>query len=120
MSNESQEKILNINIDEELKKRKKYFNFINEKITLADGIHSLNGITEDNCMFTLPILIDSNRDKVLDVFYENLIRCAVLWEPTEKNEYVDDEFISKSICLDITENTHLKIDKVLKKIKGKR
>ena len=117
ISTKTENILLSTDFEQEIAKRKKYYNLIKEKIESYDIITCMNGTTVDNCLFTLPIIIDKNRDEVLNLFYKNLIRCAILWEPTQKNKGVDESFTSKSICLDITKNTNEKIDKVLKKIK---
>ena len=116
ISSETGEKLLNTNFDTEIKKRQKYYNLIKEKIDLSAIAYCLNGISKDNCLFTLPIIINENRNKILTLFYNNLIRCSILWEPTEKNKNVDTNFINKSICLDMTEDTDKKIEKILKKL----
>ena len=120
MSSETEKKLLNIDFEGEMKERQKYYELIKTKISSSSIIHNLDGTTMDNCLFTLPIIVDKNRDKVLELLYDNRIRCAILWEPTDKNKNTNNEFISKSICLDMTEDTNKKIDKVLKKVKEMR
>lgn len=117
MSQESIEKILSSDIEKIRTEKQNLFNEIRE-ILLNNNYELIKNINMFNCLFTIPIIVD-DRNKVIEEFYNNLIRCAIFWEHNQYNRDIKNDFIDNGICLSISDNTSKQLKKILKKERGK-
>lgn len=92
--------INSLDLQEYFSKKKSYFY---EILSLLKDYQVINNANENNCIFTYPLVNLKNRDELFSYFKKILIRCAIMWEYKEDKIYKD--FVDKSLCVDISENT---------------
>lgn len=105
MSTESFDIINDIDFDSFFDNKRELFNAIFSQLKHSYTI--LNGSNEENCIFTIPLVNLEDRNSVYKLFMNSLIRCAIMWDYDNSKIYQD--YVDKSLCVDISENTLKKI-----------
>ena len=100
MSIDSIKTINSLNFNDMFDEKRKKFIIIRD---LLKDYQLLEEASKENCIFTIPLVNLNNRDEIFDEMQKRLIRCAVMWDFGIEKIYQD--FVDKSLCIDISDNT---------------
>lgn len=93
-----------IDLEKYFQTKRELFNMIKQNLS---EYQLLAGANDNNCIFTFPLVNLNNRDEIFKKLRNILIRCAVMWDFNDDEIY--KEFVDKSICVDISENTIMQL-----------
>lgn len=111
MSSISMDKLNGLDLSRYFKERKELLMQIREFLLKRDVKIVFNG----SSLFTIPIIVEGDRNKLLERLRENGVRCTVFWEYNSYNRNIPNYLTDNSICLDISQNTLQKINSKMKR-----